>query len=537
MMLLDATATSRLIVAELVRCGVRTVVLCPGSRSAPLAYALYDAAQAGKIKLQIETDERVAGFVALGVGLANPATPAAVVTTSGSAVANLVPAAQEAYYAGVPLLLVTADRPHQLRGVRANQTTDQRAVLSGSVRECVSVPAPVSEPQKLRGQIFRLVRTARGAANSPGPVHLNVAFTEPLVPSAAWETLETDCAEPTLTAAPLRTVAVCGPSVGTPVAAEVFAEIPLLAEPSAVERNHRNALTAYPLLLRTELRSQIQRVLIVGHPTLARETIRLISDPELEVIAVADAAGYTDPGGVVRKVIAATDTAELQQFTAAQDPNWLASWQAASARAQAKIAELSATEPVIQLAQALASEQTVVAASSIIRHINSYGTVPNALVHTNRGLAGIDGTISTARGLAMARGQRMRVVVGDLAFVHDSSSLITGSGQESPELDVVVIDDHGGSIFATLEYGAAPAELFDTVFRTEKQVSLASYADAVGATFYQTSPAELAQVLAQPARGIRVIVVELERVTAAAENLHRRQLADQVIAAIEGNVR
>ncbi|MDO5025431.1 MAG: 2-succinyl-5-enolpyruvyl-6-hydroxy-3-cyclohexene-1-carboxylic-acid synthase [Trueperella sp.] len=532
---LDSTAVSRLIVAELVRCGVRTVVLCPGSRSAPLAYALYDTAQAGKITLQVETDERVAGFVALGVGLANPDAPAAVVTTSGSAVANLVPAAQEAYYAGVPLVLVTADRPDQLRGVRASQTTDQRAVLAGSVREFIAVPAPVSEPQKLRGQIFRLLRAARGAENPPGPVQLNVAFAEPLVPSSAWETVAADCARPLPATAPQRTVAVCGPSVGAPVAAEVFANIPVLAEPSAAERNHPNALIAHPLLLRTELRAQIQRVLVVGHPTLTRETIRLISDPQLEVIAVADAAGYTDPGGVVRKVVPASHTAELLTLTAGQDPSWLASWQSSAARAQAKIDELSATEPAIQLAQALATGPAVVASSSIIRQLNLYGLVPSAPLFANRGLAGIDGIISTARGVALASGQRLRVVVGDLAFVHDVGSLIAGAGQSAPELDVVVLDDHGGSIFAGLEYGTAPVAVFDAVFRTEKQISLADYADAVGAAFIATTPAELAAVLAQSATGLRLIAVELGRVAPATEKLRRAQLAEQVTAAVVEN--
>ncbi|MGL4178247.1 MAG: 2-succinyl-5-enolpyruvyl-6-hydroxy-3-cyclohexene-1-carboxylic-acid synthase, partial [Dermatophilaceae bacterium] len=187
-----STALATVLVDELVRGGVREVVLCPGSRSAPLAYAVLEAERAGRLRLHVRVDERSAGFLALGLakgflgqdGLAGP--PTAVVTTSGTAVANLHPAVLEAHHAGVPLVVVSADRPHELRGTGANQTTTQPGLFGRATRFDADLPAPDCRPGQQaswRSTVCRALAAASGVTGAdPGPVHLNIALREPLVP-------------------------------------------------------------------------------------------------------------------------------------------------------------------------------------------------------------------------------------------------------------------------------------------------------------------------------------------------------------------
>lgn len=211
----DSTTTARTIISHLIANGVRTFVLCPGSRSAPFAYALYDAEQAGLIRLHVETDERVGGFVALGAGSVGELT--AVVTTSGSAVANLHPAVEEAYYGGIPLIVLSSDRPHHMRGVRASQTTDHRAVLAGSMRDFREFPAG-GLLANAGGLVRRIVGSAQGRFRGtvPGPVHINVGFVEPLMPDSSWDTAASDVAqaqrESAKERADVRAVVVAGSS-------------------------------------------------------------------------------------------------------------------------------------------------------------------------------------------------------------------------------------------------------------------------------------------------------------------------------------
>ncbi|HEU0100840.1 MAG TPA: thiamine pyrophosphate-binding protein, partial [Mycobacteriales bacterium] len=194
----DSTAAARVVVAALLDLGVRHVVLCPGSRSAPLAYALHDAERAGDLTLHVRHDERTAGFVALGIGRVAGKGPAAVVTTSGTAVANLHPAVLEAHHGDVPLLVLSADRPAQLRGTWANQTTElQAGLFGGAVRFAADLPV-ATDAELLRrwaAAVRDAVRAARGGLaphlGRPGPAHLDLAFADPLVPDGAesrWET-------------------------------------------------------------------------------------------------------------------------------------------------------------------------------------------------------------------------------------------------------------------------------------------------------------------------------------------------------------
>ncbi|WFN89977.1 2-succinyl-5-enolpyruvyl-6-hydroxy-3-cyclohexene-1-carboxylic-acid synthase [Arcanobacterium wilhelmae] len=526
---MNSAHSARTVIAALVRAGISTFVLCPGSRSAPFAYALYEAERAGVIVLHVETDERVAGFVALGSGLAG--RPAAVVTTSGTAVANLHPALEEAHRAGVALVAVTADRPHGMRGVGASQTTDQMAVLAGSVRAQFDLPTDM-KTQQLRGIVLRAVRIATGEAleaAGPGPVQLNVGFEPPLVSEESWGTVAQDCAIEVPEAGEARTVVVAAPSHLAVDPADL-AGVPVLAEPSSPLWGSASAIACHPILLRSELAKHIERVVVIGHPTLTRDVSALLARTDIDVVVADDVPIYTDVAGTARVV-----SLEKALALATWDARWLGQWQALARKAVAAIEEQAGEGLTFaNVARSLdPAVPTLLGASSIIREVNLFAQVGRGHAFlANRGLAGIDGTMSTAIGMALVRGS-MRVVVGDLTFIHDLGSLVHTAGQEGVNLDVVVIDDHGGSIFATLEHGGAPEPLYSRVFATAKEIDVEAYSRAVGAAFVRVgSLAELREALAAQAKGVRIVYVDLESHTAAQLKSGRGELQRVVENAI-----
>ena len=284
------------LVGRLVERGLTDVVLCPGSRNAPLSFAL---AADERITLHTRIDERTAAFVALGIARSSR-RPAAVVTTSGTAAANLHPAVLEAAHAGVPLVALTADRPARLRGTGANQTTDQ-VRLFGDAASFADLTAP--DPD------------AFDAAWLPGgPVHLNCQFDEPLIPDpgssdhSAADTPAPDLqngpnypwarsqeVEPVPLPPGPRTVVVAGDDAGPP--ARVLAEHanwPLLAEPSSGSRTGANPIRTYRLLLGTDLGKRIERVVVLGHPTLSRPVMRLLAREDVEVVSVRTQGRWPD---------------------------------------------------------------------------------------------------------------------------------------------------------------------------------------------------------------------------------------------------
>ncbi len=260
---MSATELARAVVTALVADGVREIVLAPGSRNAPLSFAAYDADGAGLLRLHTRIDERSAGFLALG--LSKGGSRAAVVCTSGTAVANLHPAVLEAHHASVPLVVVTADRPARLRSTDANQTTDQVGIFGPQVAT-LDVDAP-------------------GPWSLTGVVHLNVQLDDPLVPADRWHppVVEEVALRPSrnpgtdLIALGPRTVVVAGDDAG-PRARALAAEAgwPLLAEPSSGARTGP-ALRTYRLLLSTTLADEVERVIVFGHPTLSRPVQRLLA--------------------------------------------------------------------------------------------------------------------------------------------------------------------------------------------------------------------------------------------------------------------
>ncbi len=536
----------------LLACGVRELVLAPGSRSAPLAIAAYAADLTGDLRLHVRVDERTAGFVALGLSMGS-GRPVAVVTTSGTAVANLLPAVMEAHHSGRRVVVVSADRPAALRGTGANQTTWQ-AGLFGRFATCVDIP--VEAPPRL------VEEAVRDACRRPGPSQLNVQLDAPLVPGGEpWWPEEgvptagasttppagTSAAPERLAGGP-RTVVVAGDGAGQ--AARVFAEasgIPLLAEPTSGARAGANAIRTYRLLLGSRLGEQVERVVVVGHPTLSRPVTALLSRPDVEVLSIYGPGGIaTDPARRARRL----EAVPTPQGVA--DPAWLDRWrqadEALAARLDAYVdtlPELDALQVARQVGDALGPDGTLlVGSSNPVRDLDLMlrpgPSDEQRLIVGNRGLSGIDGTVSTAVGFALARsrcaqreagGPRVAplALLGDLTFLHDSTGLLLGPDEPRPDLTFVVANDDGGSIFALLEQGAGEyAAAFERVFAAPTGTGLGALCAASGTAYQRVSTrAQLRAALAEPAHGLRVVEARVDRA-------NRRASAAAVAALTDG---
>jgi len=620
---------------EFRRLGVRDVVLSPGSRSQALALAAAEFERVGLLRLRVRIDERVGGFLALGLAV-ETAAPVLIITTSGTAVANLHPAVLEAHHSGVPLIVLSADRPESLRGIGSNQTTEQSGIFGSAIRRSWEVAEPTGED----GEADAAADVAReafasaliGHAGRPGPVHVNLAFTEPLssavtlpesvtsveaAPTAVTgattdhsndhpttaDELVASLADPTergpyiaATAqleARLGTVVIAGTGAG-PIAEEVAHALgaPLLAEVTSGAHFGPNLVVAYRELLSSEgFGDTVDRVIVFGHPTLSREVPALIQRPGVETIVVrsADADDY-NPGHAVATFADAIGVLPLTAETRSSlhdAREWLARWVRTSraiiepdvpsnvdlsnaefARRQLAVVREPVTRRMLVEAVWSATwphDRLVLGASRLIRVADAVLVGKKITVHANRGLAGIDGTIATAVGIALAsqadaaaantasntatttatppgdgdsgvdaaepttpdtaaddrnasgiptemavaieaalaqrRGQdgvprtsisadpapaadvlgTTRVLLGDLAALHDAGSMLFGIGEPRPRIQVIVGNDNGGTIFAGLEVAAsAPATAMERVMLTAQSVDFEKLAQAYG---------------------------------------------------------
>ncbi|WLQ07053.1 2-succinyl-5-enolpyruvyl-6-hydroxy-3-cyclohexene-1-carboxylic-acid synthase [Arthrobacter oryzae] len=536
-----AIEAARVAVKTLLDGGVRYVVVSPGSRSAPMAYALAEADAAGRVELLVRIDERSAGFTALGLALSTGA-PVAVLTTSGTAVGNLMPAVMEANHAAVPLVVLSADRPDELRGTGANQTTVQLDLFGEHVRFAVDVPAG-TDPQ-------RAVETALSAATGvfedtpPGPVQLNLAFRDPLVPAsgdhlpeaAGRRTWQIGRGPEPLTLPPApatleerRTVVLAGHDAG-PVA-EAFARahgLPLLAEPSSNSRFGPNAIGPYRLLLEhfgPDSAQPIERVVLFGRPTLSRPVAQLLgrADVPSALYQPLPVAWY-EPGR--RTELPLDNLSDLADFSGRGSAAWLDAWLLAGAAAQHALDRVLSGEPaptgpaVGALVWQHTRGQLMLGSSNGIRDVDLAGQPapePHATVFANRGLAGIDGTISTATGIAWGGRQETTLLVGDVTFLHDAGGLLLGFAENDPLLRIVVLNDSGGAIFNLLEHGAVQesgtyGNAVERLFGTPHSVDIAALAAAYGVEHCSVSTtAALADALAAPRQGRSIIEVRTDR--------------------------
>ncbi|BBY98730.1 2-succinyl-5-enolpyruvyl-6-hydroxy-3-cyclohexene-1-carboxylic-acid synthase [Mycolicibacterium fallax] len=529
-----STAQARIVVDELIRGGVRDVVLCPGSRNAPLAFALSAADAAGRLRLHVRIDERTAGFLAVGLAVAQGA-PVCVAMTSGTAVANLGPAVLEANYARVPLIVLSANRPYELLGTGANQTMEQFGYFGTQVRATISLGLAEDDPARMdgfnaqwRSATCRVLAAATGARTAnAGPVHFDIPLREPLVP-------DIDADDPALPAGrpdgrpwtytppvsfdqPLDidltpdTVVIAGHGAG---AHPNLAALPTVAEPTAPAP----ATPLHPLALPLLAPAQ---VIMIGRPTLHRPVSALLADPAVPVYALTTGPRWPDVSGNSL----ATGTRAVTH--GAPDPAWLRRCAELNARAATAVADtLAGHGPTtgLHVAAAVAAalgpgDQLVLGASNPVRDVALGGLLPAGVtVRSNRGVAGIDGTVSTAIGAALAHdrtGGHTVALIGDLTFVHDASGLLIGPTEPRPKrLSVVVSNDNGGGIFELLEQGDPRfADVSSRIFGTPHDVDLAALCRAYHVEHVAVDADGLAAALAEPAAGLRVLEVKSDRGT------------------------
>ena len=554
-----AIGFARELVAALAAHGVEDFVLCPGSRSGPLAHALAEAASdapplgAPSVSLHVRIDERSAGFLAVGLArgraLEGRPRPVAVVTTSGTAVGNLMPAVMEAHHSGLPLLLLTADRPGELRGIGANQTTDQVGIFGTFVRHSFDVSAP--EPEEKGGRASRIatraVRFAQGEperddmAAAPGPVHVNIEFRDPLDNDGGpWP--DVSAAEPRLFERTRTMFRSSGPSPkplpavrkgiviagdGAGDAARRVAEAhgwPLLAEPTSGARSGPNAIGAYVPLLRTqegqELARQAHLVVVVGRPTLSRPITRLV-DAAPQLFVAAHGARWREAPRHAERVLARVPDEWLVPAGAPADAEddeasaWLDRWRSLAAQAAPRTDRWDPHSIAAAVIGSLAQGDLMILGSSgpirAADHVAPVWTPGQAPVLTaNRGLAGIDGTVSTALGIALATGRPVTALMGDLTFLHDAGGLLIGRYEQRPPVRIVVVNDGGGTIFRALEHAAAPAEQFERVFTTPHASDIGAISAGYGVMHQRvTSLAALTAALREPVTALSVIEARL----------------------------
>jgi 2-succinyl-5-enolpyruvyl-6-hydroxy-3-cyclohexene-1-carboxylate synthase len=551
------------------------VVLAPGSRSAALAIEFHRRAEAGDLRLSVRIDERSAAFCALGLAKASR-LPVAVVCTSGTAAAHFHAAVIEADESAVPLLVLTADRPPELRGTGANQTIDQLRLYGPAVRWFCELGVPedgTGQAGYWRSAACRAWGLAAGSAGgTPGPVHLNLAFREPLVPDASSAVVgergsQAD-GEPWTRFAAIadlprteRGLVVCGDGDYDPAPLLNLAEEagwPVLAEPSSNARRGPCALGAYQYLLADPgfLAAHRPDVIVsAGRPGLSRGQLGLLRSARdggrgrRHVVISQGPGRWADPArsatDVVRGLRLAGRPSPQPAGTARSPSAWLSDWlDADKAAGSAVDAILDADDRISEprlardLAAALPDGALLWAASSLpIRDLDQRMAPRSGLrILASRGASGIDGLVSAAIGAALAHraggGGQAVALLGDLALLHDAPGLMIGPGEPRPDLCLIVVNNDGGGIFSMLEQAAFPGP-FERVFGTPHGTRMADLAAAANLPCQRIdSAAELPEMLRSAAgsgTGLRLAELRTDRTDQAKL---RQRLAEAAAAAL-----
>ena len=551
-----STAFARVLVDELIAGGVTDVVLAPGSRNSPVSIAMFDADAAGRVRLHVRIDERTAGFLAVGLARAT-GRPVALCTTSGTAVANLHPAVLEAHHGGVPMVVLSADRPPALRDVGANQVIDQRSVFGSALRFFHEFGVAAERPGQnalWRSMVCRALAQSMGAGTGfAGPVQLNLPLAEPLLPdgddswpdgldgridaagrSTQWTQIDT--APPDEVLAGVEVPAGLVPMIPAPADGERVLFVGDLTHPaagplaalghvviseaggaagSAVVSTGMHLL-AVPGFLEPGLPD---RVVVLGRPTLYRQISALLADSMIAVDVLASPFSYADPTGKARRVAPV-----LAPLAGPGDTEFVQVWRSAQQVAQRQVSSLVAQMDIgcsprlaAEVVALLPDGATLVLGSSQPPRDVGLAAAPRDGLRliANRGVAGIDGTISTSIGAALGAaldGGPTTALMGDLTFLHDLPGLVIGPHEPRPDLTIVVSNNGGGGIFHTLEPGDPLHDrAFERVFGTPHDVQLAGVVEAAGwEHVLVTSAYELADALADPS-GIRVVEVPTGR--------------------------
>ena len=514
----NSTSLARVIVRQIIEAGIKDVVISPGSRNAPLSLAFFEASQEGLIKLHVRIDERTAAFFALGI-IKSTGRPVPIVCTSGTAVANYHPAVLEANHTNAPLMVLTADRPAMLRKTGANQTTEQARIFGKAVRYFADIDGPVY-PMELPLDSLR-----------SGPIHLNLQFDEPLLPDDSSDWLSQINIGPkefvartkpgTLRLVGARGVVVIGHDRGGLTVDEItrFTKVlgwPVIAEdplsfPDAIA--HASVFLASP-----EIRSTLipQSVVVIGRTTLSRSINAFIKSSPITYVVDQRLATVDSDRQADRKF---TELPDLQGVI--QSDEWVAKWNKVAERAQKLITSLDGWNEAV-IARTIAASipngtALFVSSSRPIRDLEGFAQ-PRGGVSTfaNRGLAGIDGNISTALGVAYGHKATI-ALLGDLSFLHDLTGLIN---KEEINCRFIVVNNDGGGIFSTLPQRGVNG--FETLFGTPHGLNPAGIAQAMGIEAKQiTSLKELEAEVKAPVSGISVVVCDVPDRESNADNLKK----------------
>lgn len=512
----NSTSLARVIVRQIIESGVTDVVISPGSRNAPLSLAFFAAAERNLIKIHVRIDERTAAFFALGIIKAT-GRPVPIVCTSGTAVANYHPAVLEAHHTNAPLLVLTADRPAMLRRTGANQTTEQARIFGKAVRYFADIDGPVY-PMELPLDSLQ-----------KGPVHLNLQFDEPLLPddSADWVSeiviapkRYVNRSKPaTLRLVGARGVVVIGHDRAGLTVEEITKFTKVLGWPVIAEDplSFPDAIAHASIFLTSqEIRSTLipQSVLVIGRTTLSRSINAFIKSSPIQYVVDPRTATVDTDRQADRVFISLPD---LQGVI--QSDEWIATWNKVADRTKKLVATLDGwNEAVIArtIAAVIPNDTALfVSSSRPIRDLEGFA-LPRGGVETyaNRGLAGIDGNISTALGIAYAHKATI-AILGDLSFLYDLTGLIH---KEEINCRFIVINNDGGGIFSTLPQRGSDG--FETVFGTPHGLNPAKIAESMGIAAKQISTIkDLEAEIKAPISGISVVVCDVPDRESNADNL------------------
>ena len=501
-----STLLARVIVRQIIEAGVKDVVISPGSRNAPLSMAFHQASSKGLINLHVRIDERTAAFFALGIAKAS-GRPVPIVCTSGTAVANYHPAVLEASHTNIPLLVLTADRPASMRKTGANQTTEQARIFGKAVRYFADVSGSVY-PMELP---FNSLQS--------GPVHLNIQFEEPLVgdKSDNWLndlTITTPKVFDRKTSGTFYTkstrgVLVIGHDRGglSAEAVKDFAEKlgwPVIAEDPLT---FKNAISHASVFLTSKTIAEDlapDTVVVIGRTTLSRSINAFIKMARKEIV-IDPRMATVDSDRMADQKFTQPPAVEVQSA----DAEYAEKWKKYSLRAQKMVSEISTWSEQLIAREIAAGVPTgtslFISSSRPIRDLEGFAAARSGVeTFANRGLAGIDGNISTALGIASQRKETI-AILGDLGFLHDLTGLIH---KEAINLKIFVINNDGGGIFSTLSQRGVDG--FEAVFGTPHGLDPAAIASSMGiAAKTILTQKELSAELSEPVTGLSVVVVNV----------------------------
>ena len=501
------TAYLAAFVVELVQTGIKDVVVSPGSRSTPMAMVM---AEHPELNIHIHVDERSAAFYALGIAKATN-KPVAILCTSGTAAANYFPAIIEARYSRVPLLVLTADRPHELREVGAPQAIDQIHLYGQHVKWFADMALPENSNELIRYARTVGARAAAIASQAPaGPVHLNFPFREPLIPKLDEEIFELKerpkgyvqvrNGELTISEDEFREISqklngykkgiiVCG-NIADNKFAQAVTELstalkfPVLADPLSQLRSGlhplENIVEAYDTFLRNEDAKEYLKPDVIlrfgAMPVSKALTIFLKENHQAEQFVIDGAGGWRDPATLSTEMIFCNEIIFCEQLSGLTEPKesteFLEKWREMNELTKANMALIKDSQMLsegrlfYQIAEMLPEEATLFVGNSMpIRDLDSFflNNHKSIKVMANRGANGIDGTVSTALGSALYS-QPLYLVLGDLTFFHDLNGMIAAK-LYGIDIRIIVVNNNGGGIFSFLPQSQSPKN-FELLFGT-----------------------------------------------------------------------